>query len=299
MARAAGTKCQLVHAARDVPFALALAESPERAGELSGSLLEQTRETVLHGLWGVVPTELAHELIVRAGRPPVVLQRVARELGAELVVVGGKHHSVLGRWFAGSTSHDVVRRSDIPVFVTGGSRTPIRRVLATIDQSAAARPTIEAAERLAALFGAELRVISVLEPLPIVPDAPNYDLASYYAMLEEHMVRDVWPLVKTPNAEKATRYGLPVDTIVQEVADWNADVLVIGSHGKGWVDRLLIGSVTERLLNHLPTSLLVVPVHAQVEAREPASCQQARAIIQSSSARTISTRTPASCGAMS
>jgi len=35
--------------------------------------------------------------------------------------------------------------------------------------------------------------------------------------------------------------------------------VVVGSHGKGWVDRLLLGSTTERLLDQLPASLLVVP----------------------------------------
>jgi hypothetical protein len=46
------------------------------------------------------------------------------------------------------------------------------------------------------------------------------------------------------------------------VTDWRADLLVVGSHGKGWAERMLVGSVTERLINHLPTSLLVVPTRA-------------------------------------
>jgi nucleotide-binding universal stress UspA family protein len=101
-----------------------------------------------------------------------------------------------------------------------------------------------------------------------VPEAPNYDLGTYYAMLEEHLKRDVWPLIKAPTAEKTITYGMAVESIIQQAAAWRADLLVIGSHGKGWVDRLLIGSVTERLLNHLPASILVVPVYAYVEARD-------------------------------
>jgi nucleotide-binding universal stress UspA family protein len=104
--------------------------------------------------------------------------------------------------------------------------------------------------------------VSALEPLPIVPEAPNYELSHYYAMMEDQLARDVWPLVQSPYAEKVTRYGAAVDAILQEAAEWHADLLVVGSHGKGLVDRLLIGSATERLLNHLPTSLLVVPVYA-------------------------------------
>src|SRR5204863_381145 len=72
--------------------------------------------------------------------------------------------------------------------------------------------------------------------------------------------RDVWPLVKTPGVEKLVRHGHVVETLLREAADWKADVLVVGSHGKGWAQRVLLGSVTERLINQLPASLLVAPV---------------------------------------
>jgi len=51
----------------------------------------------------------------------------------------------------------------------------------------------------------------------------------------------------------------------------------MGSHGKGWATRVLVGSVTERLLNHLPTSLVVVPVVA-AEAVEPLGARLAEAV---------------------
>ena len=85
-------------------------------------------------------------------------------------------------------------------------------------------------------------------------------------MLEEQIIRKVWPLVKAREAEKVVRYGMPADRITEEAAAWEADLLVVASHGKGWLDRLLIGSVTERLLNQLPTSLLVLPAHVYAEA---------------------------------
>ncbi len=268
-AQSAGTTCHLVHATRDALSALAQAELPERAQELGESLIAAARERIAHSLWGVVAPELVQQMTIRAGRAAVVLREVVAERGAGLIVLGGKHHSVLGRWLAGSTSVDVVRTAEVPVLVTGSGRAPPRRILATVDLSAAAQPTIEAAERVAELFQSELRVMSVLEPLPIVPEAPNYDLTHYYAMLEDHLRQRVWPLVQSPRAQMVTRYGMPVETIIQEAAAWPADLLVVGSHGKGWVDRLLIGSVTEGLLNHLPTAMLVVPVHAPVAAREP------------------------------
>jgi nucleotide-binding universal stress UspA family protein len=276
LALVAGTKCHLVHVIRDQWSAFALAELPERAGEFQASLVAQARARVEHAMWGVVPPEVILNMSIRVGRTGAVLKQAATELGAGMVILGGKHHSTLARWFAGSTSHDMVRTTDIPVLVTSGSQTPVRRVLAAVDQSAAARPTIEAAEQFAALSGAELRVVCALEPLPVIPDAPNYDLTHYYTMMEDHVAQHVWPLVQSRDVEKVTRYGTAVDVVLKETAEWSADVVVVGSHGKGWVDRLLIGSVTERLLNHLPASLLVVPVYALVASGASAPRAEAR-----------------------
>jgi nucleotide-binding universal stress UspA family protein len=96
--------------------------------------------------------------------------------------------------------------------------------------------------------------------------APAYDVSQYYAMSEELLNRDIWTAVRMKGVETIVRYGTVVDTILRESAEWRADLLVVGSHGKGWGTRLLMGSVTEGLLNQLPTSLLVVSARAAVVA---------------------------------
>jgi nucleotide-binding universal stress UspA family protein len=62
-------------------------------------------------------------------------------------------------------------------------------------------------------------------------------------------------------ADRVTRRGRAASVIAEEAADWNADLVVMGSHGRGPVTRLLEGSVTTALLTRLPTSLLIVPTH--------------------------------------
>ncbi len=118
IAQRGSTTCQLVHATRDVVSALALAELPLGAEEFAAAQLAHAREQVLHGAQGVVPTALLERIVVRAGRPAIALKDVAREVGAELVVLGGKHHSTVGRWLAGSTAIDAVRTLGIPLLVT-------------------------------------------------------------------------------------------------------------------------------------------------------------------------------------
>ena len=258
VAQRAKTACHAVHAARDalIPWQ----ETDDR--RYRQALIDQARAQLVTGLRGV-PAAVLGALTVRLGNAPRVLIDVASEVSAGLIVVGGKHHSALDRWLGGSTSLNVARITGVPLLVTAGPGRVIRRVLAAVDVSSAAAATLEVAQQYATLFGAELRAISVLEPMPVIPEVtPPYDVSQYYALSEELLLREVWPLVQASGAQTAMRYGPTVETILGETAEWNADLLVVGSHGKGWAERMLIGSVTERLLNHLPTSVLVVPTRA-------------------------------------
>lgn len=249
----AGTTCHVVHAARDPLLSW---QAPEGI-QYREALLEQARAQILAALGDVVP---ADRLTMRLGSAPRVLTDVASQVGGGLIILGGKHHSTLGRWLGGSTSLNVARMTDVPILVTAGVARGIGRVLAAVDVSGAAAPTFEIARQYAALFGAELRVLSVLEPLPMIPEVtPPYDVSQYYALSEELLQREVWPLVNAVGGQTFVRYGMAVETILREATEWKAELLVVGSHGKGWAERMLVGSVTERLLNHLPTSLLVVP----------------------------------------
>ena len=268
-AERADAGCRLVHATRDV---LAAFEAPQ-AGAYRHAIVEQARGQIAAVLSGKVSAGTRDEMIVRFGSPAGVLKDVVAEIGAEVVVLGGKHHSAFG----GSTSLNVARTADVPILVTAGAPTTIRRVLVAVDLSGAARPTLRVAEHYATLFGAELRALSVFEPLPVIPEVtPSYDPTEYYAMSEELLNRDIWPAIRMKGVEKVVRYGTAVDTILRETAAWQTDLLVVGSHGKGWAARVLVGSVTERLLNHLPTSLIVVPVSA-AQVAEPMEARLAAA----------------------
>jgi nucleotide-binding universal stress UspA family protein len=128
-------------------------------------------------------------------------------------------------------------------------------VLAAVDLSNGAAPTLAFAQHLARLVGAELRVV---EPFPTLADVPPAgDAGRYYAHCEELLQRDIWPLVTAPSVEKVVRYGRAAETLLDEAVTWSADVVVVGS--KSWAQR---GSVTERLLNEVPMSLLMIPAPA-------------------------------------
>jgi nucleotide-binding universal stress UspA family protein len=186
---------------------------------------------------------------------------VVRETDAALLVLGGKHHSKLGRWLGGSTVQQVARQLTVPLLVTAGKLRVRPRIMVAVDQSYAARPTIDRAVALARLLGSPLHALHVVDPPPAIAELPrNWS--------REIIERDVWPHLPLVENAKVIREGIPFGTIVDEAAAWRADIIVVGSHGKGWVDRLLIGSVTEDLLNNLPCAVLVVPV-PKPERTEP------------------------------
>ncbi len=252
VAHRAETSCHLVHATPGSGHA------PRRDSYPYTRRYEQAGVQVAAALGNRVPAAVLKTLAVHRGKPAAVLNEAVAALGAELVVLGGKHHSTLGRWLGGSTSVEMARTALVPLLVAVGAPA-IRRVLLALDPSAAARPAAAAAERYAALFGAELRALSVVEPLAVVPEVPQQDTTDYYRRWEEALARDVWPLIRASGVGTVVRHGTALETILREAADWRADLVVVASHGKGPVKRMLVGSVTEGLINHLPTSLLVVP----------------------------------------
>lgn len=262
LAREGGASCHLIHAVPDQWLPASVEGSERGAGvtTVRRHAVETARAAIARAMEGNMPAEVADRIEIRFGRPARVLQQAAEDWQAELVVVGAKRHRRLAQWLAGSTAHDVVRLLDVPTLVATESVARVERVLAAVDLSETAGPVIRAAERLAGLYDAALRVVHVIPQIPIVPGAPlDLDVGASIQSTQNTLEQSVWPLLRSKGAERAVRHGGVRDTIVAEADLWRADLLVVGSHGRGLVDRILLGSVTEGLLRALPTSMLVVP----------------------------------------
>jgi len=110
---------------------------------------------------------------------------------------------------------------------------------------------------------AEVRVLHVLQPITFSP-APQM-AASYAPELEQEggeakgLVERVAGQLRRAgfSAEAVITKGDTRETIVNTAAEWPADVIVIGSRGKGGLRRLLLGSVAEFVARHAPCSVLI------------------------------------------
>ena len=257
LAEGAGAPCRLIHAVPDEYFRYPYVEP--REGQ-HAELEAWARRQLAEASPGNLPPEALEAVEVWFGHPARVLAKVAHEAKAEMVVVGAKHRSRLGEWLAGSTPRQLSRLLDVPLLVATTSAARIRRVLIATDLTGMVTRTIAAGERLAELCGAEVRVVHVIPSHPLSGD-PRADAAvgERLRQVEEALERGVWPLVTHPAATRAVLHGPIRGALADEAAEWEADVLVVGSHSLPPVDRLLLGSVSDSLLRELPTSILVVP----------------------------------------
>jgi nucleotide-binding universal stress UspA family protein len=281
IAHAAHAQLVPVHAVPVVPVLTGLVgiePMPVFSPELQDDLARIAREQLVRELEPVLPASAMRRLDVRSGPAPFLIAEVARKWRAELVVLGGKQHGALARGLGRSTAHYLVRRLDVPLLVVGGSAALITKVLVAVDLSGASRPTVQAAERFAKLFGARLRLVHVVEPIRFAELASDqWDEEAYARRSQELFDRFAAGCKTVAPEDRVVRSGVAAETIAEEAAAWRADVLVVGSHGKGWVDRILVGSTTERLVTELPASIMVVPVKAKRPAARGAKTRRLKA----------------------
>lgn len=260
IARAGNVSCSLVCAIPDL-WTPGIAGEIAIAPSLFDQLAAEVRRQLAADVGAEIPAAVRDGLVFRTGRPGPVLLAFAREKGADLIVVGARRRGVLARNLGGSTAHYLVRTADAPVLVAETTASAPKRLLVAIDLVNAA-PVLAAAARYAELLGLHLRALYVAEPTKFPARfAVAADQGDFARRGRAEFERLLQALPQLPSDDRVVRQGLADEEIAAEAADWKADFLVIGSHGRGWIDRMLIGSTTERLLNRLPASLIVVPIN--------------------------------------
>jgi nucleotide-binding universal stress UspA family protein len=144
----------------------------------------------------------------------------------------------------------------------------IEQILCPTDFSDFSRRALDHAVALARWYGASITALHVIPPIPsLLPLTPTYGNPIVFtpedvAQFERHVV----DFAKESNAPRLVQpvvlQGGVTEEIVRVAEALPADLLVMGTHGRSGFDRLMLGSVTERMLRKAPCPLLTVPAAA-------------------------------------
>ena len=141
-------------------------------------------------------------------------------------------------------------------------------LLVCVDLSESTEIIVKQIESLARSLSAKVWLLHNAEPAPDIvefkvdPLAARESLAKKFHV-EHRRIQGLAERLRKAGIETTALLvrGQTVETILQEAEDVKADMIVVGSHGKGAMFQLLVGSVSEGVLHKSRTPVLVIPTH--------------------------------------
>ena len=135
----------------------------------------------------------------------------------------------------------------------------IKKILAPTDFSDISAKGVGYACQLTKEVGAELIIINI-----VTLDESNLvnkrEMEEHKRLLDEFLKQKVGEAGSGLNLRKVVEPGQPDSTVVHWAENESVDLLVMSSHGRSGLSRVLMGSVTEQILRKSPCPVLVVPM---------------------------------------
>lgn len=209
------------------------------------------------------------ERVVLDGRPGSAIVDQAREMAADLVVVGSRGHGTIELMLLGSVSREVVDHARCSVLVVRSAGA--RNVLFATDGSDGARLAERAIATWPMFSASTVRVCAVAQtslPMPLGGAPGLYDQVIEQYELDVDAAREQ----ATSEAEGAAlrlneagirasweeREGDPAGEVLRAAAARDVELIVTGTRGNTGLSRLLLGSVAGNVAGHAHCSVLVV-----------------------------------------
>lgn len=208
----------------------------------------------------VLGEDRLYAISVSDGNPAYTISRVAIERRASLIVVGIGRHEIADRIFSDETALQLARITRIPVLaVPAGATTMPRRAVVAIDFSEistrAAQSAVETVSE-----GGRVELVHVMPKGS--EDAPDVEAQPPYTMWVQEQLATIAEALVVPAGVTVTQVALRgqrAATLLEYATRVGADLIATGTHGRGFVSRALVGSVTAKLLRGAPCTMLTVP----------------------------------------
>jgi nucleotide-binding universal stress UspA family protein len=211
---------------------------------------------------------------VLSGDPRSVIPQHAQDTRADLILVGSHGASAVRRFLLGSVAAAVVRHAHCSVEIVRSAHAGgARKLLLATDGSDFSQHAAQSIASRPWPAGTEVRVLSVVEL--VVPAAQAMFEPPQLAGTERMQEVRAAAMKRAEDAVRAaeeilTGAGLavsdsisvllegPKSIILDEAEEWEADMIVVGSHGRRGMDRFLLGSISEAVATHAQCSVEVI-----------------------------------------
>jgi nucleotide-binding universal stress UspA family protein len=203
---------------------------------------------------------------VEKGSPADTFQALAERGEADLVVLGSTHHAHVGSVSPGSVAEQLLHGARCRLLIAPRGYAKVDhsgdrlRVLAVgYDGMAESQAALDEGATLARKFGGSMKVVGVTTPVPPMGAAAAAQAGGEAGPEFQTRLRDaVAELPPEVRALPVFEKGDPVQKLL-EMTEFGIDLLVLGSRGFGPVMRLLIGSVSSRVIRAAKCPVMVVP----------------------------------------
>ena len=210
---------------------------------------------------------------VGAGPVAETINTLAHELGAELIVMSTHGRSGAQRWLIGSVASRVVQLSTTPMLLIRPASQgefqvpPFRKVLLPLDGSEFAERVLPYVKWIDPSFESEILLLTV----PEVPEAVTYGVmgGAIEELRDEAEDRAHTYLENVSaalgdegfNVRAIVAGSEPAAAITETGEKESVDLIMMATHGLGGLDRVFVGSVAERLVQHAASPLFLLPIH--------------------------------------
>jgi nucleotide-binding universal stress UspA family protein len=207
--------------------------------------------------------------MVVAGDPFDGILRTAAAMKADLIVMGAHRKQLLQDIFVGTTIERVIRTGPYPVLMVNNEvKQPYRTVLAAADMSEPSANAVRAAESAGLIGDGRVTLLHAFVPLGkgkmSMAGIERARIDEYVAGERERAMNElVTFLAASKLADRRwslrVEEGSAFEVISRVVEEMTPDLVVMGTHGRSGIIKVLLGSVTEKALRSLDVDILAVP----------------------------------------
>jgi len=210
------------------------------------------------------------EVLIVEGAVAANIDALAREVDAELIVVGIARDETLGRYLLGSTVDRLARRTPVPLLVVKNRLRPYGEILVATDFSPPSQHALTAAARFFPY--APLTLLHAWE-IPFAGFLDNPDFRREWTALEKEgcdkfVAQSRLSQDQHHDLQVLLEYGGPETIIRAYMRDNGVDLVVAGTHGRSGLFDVRLGGTAKRILEAAPGDVLLI--------REPRSIQSSK-----------------------